>query len=259
MLLTSVIIILREFLEAAIIISVLLALGNGIPRSRRWVISGVGIGLVGAAAYAAITATVSDWLEGVGQEVVNASMQITIYCCLTLIALLVTKGQGKTVPLGKNLLVLMGLTVTLAIIREGSEILIYVSSFVAAPELLQPILLGGVVGAGIGASVGALTYYLLVSINRRWSPTACVGIILLIAAGMASQATLLLIQADWLPSQIPLWDSSVLISENSVAGQLLYALVGYEATPTPIQVAVYFGSLILPLALILIIRTRLKR
>ena len=197
-------------------------------------------------------ATVSDWLEGVGQEVLNATIQIAVYFCLTLIVLLITKSPKRTGPFRKNLFILMASTIGLAIVREGSEILIYLSSFAVAPELLRPVLLGGVVGASIGTSVGALTYYLLISIHRTWSPNACAAIIMLIAAGMASQATLLLIQADWLPSQLPLWDSSGLISEHSVTGQLLYALVGYEATPTPIQVAVHIGSLILPLALIFI-------
>jgi high-affinity iron transporter len=78
--------------------------------------------------------------------------------------------------------------------------------------------------------------------------------VMLIGAGMAGQASLLLIQADWLPSQAPLWDSSNLVAENSITGQLLYALIGYEATPTPIQAIAYFGGLILPLVLMLITR-----
>jgi len=71
------------------------------------------------------------------------------------------------------------------------------------------------------------------------------GLLSLVAAGMLSQAVLLLIQADWLPSQLPLWDTSEWLSENSVTGQLLYALIGYEATPTALQAFFYFGGLLL--------------
>jgi high-affinity iron transporter len=59
----------------------------------------------------------------------------------------------------------------------------------------------------------------------------------------------LLIQADWVPSHLPLWDTTDWLSESSVTGQLLYVLVGYEATPTAIQVAFYFGGLIVLLTI----------
>jgi len=145
-------------------------------------------------------------------------------------------------------------SVIFAITREGSEILIYLSSFTDGRGLLQPVLLGSLVGAGIGASVGALAYYALLNINQSRFPYACIAVVMLIGAGMAGQASLLLIQADWLPSQAPLWNSSSLVAEDSITGQLLYALIGYEATPTPIQAAAYFGGLLLPLALMFITR-----
>jgi len=253
MLLTSVIIVLREVLEAALIIGVLLALGNRIQLGRRWAYWSIGIGLLGAIAYAGSTATVSDWFEGVGQEVVNALMQIVIYCCLALITVFISY-KGRAAPNYKPIVLLMMTSVIFAITREGSEILIYLSSFIDGRELLQPVLLGSLVGAGIGASVGALAYYALLNINQSWFPYASIAVVMLIGAGMAGQASLLLIQADWLPSQEPLWNSSNLVAENSITGQLLYALVGYEATPTPIQAAAYFGGLLLPLLLMFISR-----
>jgi high-affinity iron transporter len=64
-------------------------------------------------------------------------------------------------------------------------------------------------------------------------------------AGMLSQAVLYLIQADLLPSQLPLWDTSNFISESSLMGELLHAMLGYEASPTAIQALVYLGSLLL--------------
>ena len=250
MLLTSVIIVLREVLEAALIVSVLLALGDTLPFGRRWAGWGVGFGLLGAVIYAGNTAAVSDWFDGVGQEVVNALMQLAIYCCLILFTVVFSRTRGQLPSNHKVLPRLMIVSVSLAIMREGSEILIYLSSFISDPELLEPILLGGMVGASIGISVGVLAFYLLLNVNRAWSPYISIGVLVLIAAGMAGQATLLLIQADWLPAQAALWDSSAWVAEDSVTGQLLYALIGYEATPTSIQALAYFGGLLLPLLLI---------
>lgn len=253
MLLTSVIIVLREVLEAALIIGVLLALGNRIQLGKHWASWSIGAGLLGAIVYAGSTATVSDWFDGVGQEVVNALMQIVIYCCLALITIIISYKDRADLNY-KPVVILMMVSVIFAITREGSEILIYLSSFIDGRELFQPVLLGSLVGAGIGASVGALAYYALLNINQSWFLYASIAVIMLIGAGMAGQASLLLIQADWLPSQAPLWNSSGLVAEDSITGQLLYALIGYEATPTPIQAAAYFGGLLLPLVLMVISR-----
>ena len=100
-------------------------------------------------------------------------------------------------------------------------------------------------GACIGVSVGVLIYYFLSALSGRMAWIVGLGLLSLVAAGMLSQAVLLLIQADWLPSHLPLWDTSDWLSENSVTGQLLYALIGYEATPTALQASFYFGGLFL--------------
>jgi len=71
----------------------------------------------------------------------------------------------------------------------------------------------------------------------------------LFAAGMLSHAVTMLTQADWLPSYHVLWNTSSWLEENSLLGQLLYAIMGYEATPTATQLAAYITGLLLLLAL----------
>jgi high-affinity iron transporter len=140
---------------------------------------------------------------------------------------------------------LMTVCVSLAIVREGSEIMIYLSGFLQLSDQLVPVLAGSAIGAGIGVSVGAVFYFALLNLSRRAAVVTGGMLLVLVAAGMASQAAQLLIQADWLPSNYPVWDSSWLISEYSVSGQLLYALVGYEATPTMLQLVIYGFSVAL--------------
>jgi high-affinity iron transporter len=143
----------------------------------------------------------------------------------------------------------MALVVTLAITREGFEILVYLLGFAGNLQQLLVVLIGSAIGAGIGISIGALVYYLLRSLPRGPSLLTSLLLLVLVAAGLVSQAALLLIQADWLPSQLPLWDSSGLIAEDSVTGQLLYALIGYEATPTAIQAGFHAtGALLMLIA-----------
>jgi high-affinity iron transporter len=245
MLLSSVILVLREVLEAALLFSLLMALSRRLGISCRWVIVALIVGLLGAAIYGFNIDRVSDWFEGVGQEVVNAFLQIAIYGLLcVLAAFAVRHNRGFPVP-GSLMSMLMLASVSLAIVREGSEIMIYLSGFMQVTDLLLPVMVGSAIGAGIGVSVGAVFYYALLNLGRRTAVIIGAVLLGLVAAGMASQAAQLLIQADWLPAQYPIWDSSWLVAEQSVTGQLLYALVGYEATPTPVQLIIYVAAVVL--------------
>jgi high-affinity iron transporter len=41
----------------------------------------------------------------------------------------------------------------------------------------------------------------------------------------------------------PVWDSSALLSNESSAGTLLHALVGYDASPSGLQLVFYAGTI----------------
>jgi high-affinity iron transporter len=247
MLLTSVIIVLREFLEAALLISILLAFSTVLGISRSWIGWSLGFGVTGAFTYSHGVAAISDWFDGVGQEVTSAVLQFFVYLLLLSFALLLLRAARESRLPEKLLTVIMAATVSLAITREGFEVLVYVYGFVNVLPQFVTILMGATIGASIGISIGALIYYFIYSLSYRQSLVLGMGLLSLVAAGMLSQAVLLLIQADWLPSQLPIWDSSGWLSEESVTGQLLYALVGYEATPTALQASIYFGGLLLML------------
>ena len=68
--------------------------------------------------------------------------------------------------------------------------------------------------------------------------------VLLLAAGMAAQAAGYLVQADLLP---PLgdavWDTSAVLTEDSVLGKALHTLIGYVSRPDGIQILFYLATL----------------
>ena len=239
MLLSSVILVLREALEAALLFSLLMVLSRRLGGSFHWVALVLSAGLLGAVVYGFNIDLISEWFDGVGQEVVNASLQLAIYllmCVLTFVVVL----RMYAVPVSRNLLLtLMAGSVALAVVREGSEVMIYLSAFMQLPDQRMPVIVGSAIGAGIGIRVGVVFYYALLGLGGRAATLTGAFLLALVAAAMVSQAVQLLTQADWLPAQYPLWDSSWLVSEQSVTGQLLYALVGYEATPTAAQLAAY--------------------
>lgn len=241
MLLNAVIIILREVLEASLIISVFLALSQLLNRNIWWMLLAMGLGFLGAFIYAQNLAAVSMAFEGTGQELLNASLHGLIF--LTLLVFVCTVPHQQHPRWRRlNLLAIVTAVIT-AIVREGAEIILYISGFIGIPDLLSPVLIGSAVGAGIGLSVGVFFYYLLV--NMRTAHGIWLGylILLLVGGSMVAQTVEFMIQANYLDSGPPLWDSSSFISERSITGQLLYALIGYEATPAPLQAAAYFISI----------------
>jgi high-affinity iron transporter len=64
-------------------------------------------------------------------------------------------------------------------------------------------------------------------------------------------------QGGLVESQLPVWDSSGWISETSVTGQLLYALLGYEATPSLKQL-VFYGATLVAFLLVIVIPRLLR-
>lgn len=245
MLLSSVVLVLREALEAALLFSVLMVLSRRLGGSFHWVVLALCAGLLGAVVYGSNIDLISEWFDGVGQEVVNALLQLAIYLLICILTFLVVL-RARGISISSNaLFALMAGSVALAVVREGSEIMIYLSAFMQLPDQRMPVVAGSAIGAGIGVSVGVVFYYALLSLGGRVAIMTGAFFLALVAAAMVSQSVQLLTQADWLPSQYPLWDSSWLVSEQSVTGQLLYALVGYEATPTPGQLTAYVFAVVM--------------
>lgn len=243
MLLTSVIIILREVLEAALLLTILLAMSRFIGLNTRWFLLALALGGLGSIVYGNNLAAISNAFDGTGQELLNACLHILIYALLLISTSLMVINYYRP---GYRLSLLkwcMLLAVMSSILREGAEIYIYLYTFHTQPELFGSVLKGALIGAGIGFSIGALLYYLLLALPERHTLLITCILLTIVAGGMCSQAVQLLIQIDWLPSQMPLWDTSALLREDSLLGQLLYALMSYEASPTPLEVFLYAMSL----------------
>ncbi|WP_226642269.1 FTR1 family protein [Microbulbifer variabilis] len=259
MLLTSVMVVLREVLEVALLLSVLLAATRLLELRARWFYIALLLGGCFAVIYGENLAKISQAFGGVGQELVNAGISIFIYILLIVVAVLLLVNWHKKHYKLLTMQFVMLLAVTMAIMREGSEIYVYLTSFWLHPPLLPSVMIGALLGAGIGYSLSALFYYLLCGLSQRYTLGISCIFLTILAAGMSLQASQLLIQADLLPAQEPLWDSSRLLEENSIAGQLFYAISGYEATPTPLEVVVYVGSIVIMLGIIAGVYYRISR
>jgi high-affinity iron transporter len=136
--------------------------------------------------------------------------------------------------------------VGIAVLREGSETVLFLYGIAASNDGGQSsMLLGGLVGVLAGVAVGYMLYAGLLRVPLRWFFAATGILVLLLAAGMASQAAHFLIQADLLPSlAAPLWDTSSVLPESGLPGMLLHSLVGYDSRPAGMQIVFYLVALV---------------
>lgn len=246
MLLSSVVIILREVLEGALLLSVLLALSWHQGYQLRWSLISLFIGTIGAVYYASEFEIIATWFDYVGQEVVNASLHLLIVLFLSMFSLFYTAYKRRY---DRAKIIFMTIAVALSIVREGSEIILYLSGFTGKDDVISSVILGGIIGTGIGMSVGGLLFYSLIDFVPGYTRKVAYILLALFSAAMLSDTVTMLTQADWLPAQHHLWDTSSWLAEDSLLGQLLYAVLGYEATPTALQLGAYICGLLLVLVL----------
>jgi high-affinity iron transporter len=147
---------------------------------------------------------------------------------------------------GSRPLYALALVVGIAVLREGSEVVLFLYGIAIASGMgALSMLGGGILGLAGGASVGAVIYLGLLAIPLRRLFAVTSWLILLLAAGMASQGAAFLMQANLLPSLgNELWDTSSILSERSMLGVLLHVLIGYSAQPAGIQVVFYLATLL---------------
>lgn len=253
--LATAIIVFREILEAALIIGIVAAATRGVLRRSAWISGGVVGGCIGAVVLALLADQIANLADGMGQEVFNASILLLAVVMLAwhniwmsrhsreLVAQM--KQVGKNVQEGGQTLFALALVVGLAVLREGAEIVLFLYGQKIQGVQLSEMFLGGMGGVAGGVAMGYALYAGLLRIPLRYLFQATSGLILLLAAGMASQAARFLVQADWLPGWGRLWDVSWILSNQSTLGRLLHALIGYDAAPLGSQMAVYAVTLLL--------------
>jgi len=253
--LATLIIVFREVLEAGLIIGIVLAATEGVARRGRWIVGGILGGISGAALLAVFAGALANAFSGSGQELFNAAILLIAVLMLGVhITWMASHGRqmaqemkamGRAVVQGDRSLTAMALVVTIAVLREGSEVVLFLFGIATSTrEGAAPMLLGGAAGLLAGALVSWLLYRGLVAIPMKHLFKVTNAMIALLAAGMAGQAAAILAGANMLPTLgDEVWDTSSILRDNSMVGRALHALVGYSDRPPGIQVAAFVVTL----------------
>ena len=252
----SAIIVFREVLEAALIIGIVLASTTGIVGRSRWIWMGVMSGVAGAAVVAYFADTLASLAEGSGQELFNAGVLLLAVGMLGWHQIWMSqhgrsmasefKNLGQSIKDGDSTLRALAIVVGAAILREGSEAVLFLFGVAASEGAdLSGLISGALLGLLGGVVCGGGLYLGLLKIPARWLFGVTGWMIVFLAAGMASQAAAFLVQAGYVPTLMDeVWNSSGLLSRGSAAGQFLHILMGYDDRPSGMQLAFYLATLL---------------
>lgn len=255
--LATLLIVFREVIEAGLVIGIVLAATRGIPKRGQWVCYGIIGGLLGACIIAAFAGKISAAVEGMGQEIFNAIVLGTAVVMLTWHNVWMARhgreiaqqmrALGAAVVEGSKTATALAIVVGLAVLREGSEVVLFLFGIaIAGNDSTTSMLAGGFLGLGLGICLSTITYLGLARIPNRHLFKVTNTMLALLAAGMAAQAFAFLEQAQIITILgETAWNSSHILPESSLLGKTLHTLVGYSDRPTILQVVVYVSMLLI--------------
>jgi high-affinity iron transporter len=266
--LPTLVIVFREVFEAGLIVGIIMAVTSGVAARGRWVAGGIAAGVFGACLVAVFTGGLSELFGGNGQELFNASILGFAVLMLGWHNVWMARhgrelaaemrAAGAAVAAGSKSLAALAVVVAVAVLREGSEVVLFLYGVAAAGGSSGVgMLIGGAIGLALGALVCLLAYRGLITIPTRYLFAVTSTLITLLAAGMAAQAIAFLEQAGLLTAWgQPVWDTSWILSDESILGRALHTLIGYVDQPTAMQLVTYTATLAVIAALMKLFAVR---
>ena len=144
--------VFREVLEAALVISIVCAATRGVPRRGRFVGAGIALGVAGAVLVALGAGRIAGLANGSGQEIFDACVLLAAVVMIGWHLLWMSRhgreladhmtAVGGAVREGRSPLKVLMSVVALAVLREGSEVVLF----------LYGMSIGGIGAAGSPAA-----------------------------------------------------------------------------------------------------------
>jgi high-affinity iron transporter len=268
--LATLVIFLREGVEASMIVAILLAYLNRIGRRDRFrdVFAGVGAALVLATAGGVIVyETIRSYSGSRVQTIFETGTYLLAAGVLTYMTFwmrnharsLSAELRARTdAALDGRARLGLGLLAFQAVGREGLETVVFTLAIVFSTTTA-----GALSGAAIGLA-GALTIaFVIYRLGHRLNLArffTVIGVLLMVfAAGLLADSVENLQQLGWLPVlNSPMWHTTSVLSEGSALGDVLHSFFGYSDAPTPFQLLIYVAYLAAVVAAYLGLRFRMR-
>jgi high-affinity iron transporter len=248
------IIIFREILEIALILSILFGVTKGVKNRSLWIGSGLLAGILGSLILAIFTDKISDSFDGLGQEIFSAIILLIAAIMIGYTVIWMKKHSkslskslkdvGKKVIDGEKSLYTLFVIVALSVLREGAEIVLFSYSYYMAGTDIYELVFGGLLGLLLGVIVGLSFYFGLLKTLGKYFFSVTTTILIFVCAGLVANSLKYLTDADMISPLISqIWDSSWIVSDASITGTILNILTGYISQPSAIQLIGYLLTL----------------
>jgi high-affinity iron transporter len=252
MLINTVLLFLSNSLVIFIVIALLLSIKNKYLISGNTLSIGAVIGVLMMLILWFCIDGISQMNDGTGLEWFYAIMHVFVY--LLILAFVNTtndvtsKKRDNITYKSKNSLYASAI-MALVIMLQGTNFLIYFLGYWSQDNVINTLFVGIVLGAGICMSISILLYFFCFFLNERFYGRSTELIFIFFACGLINKTSDLLLQIDFLPSTRMIFDLDFIVREKSELGHFLKALLGYDASPTILQVVLYFTALFIALIL----------
>ena len=268
--LATLVIFLREGVEASMIVAILLAYLNRIGQREHFrdVFIGVGAALLlaaggGVAAYYTIRSYDGSRVQTIF-ETVTYLVAATVLTYMTFWMRKHARSLSKELRARADAALDgrarwgLGLLAFQAVGREGLETVVFTLAIVFSTSTAGA-LTGAVIGLAGSLGIAFVIYRLGHKLNLARFFTVIGVLLMVFAAGLLADAVENLQQLGWLPVlDAPMWHSARLLSEESALGDVLHSFFGYSDAPTPLQLLIYVGYLAIVVVVYLGVRTRLS-
>jgi high-affinity iron transporter len=248
--LPSLLLSLREGLEAALVIGIVLGALRKFNRAQLSTIVWAGSLAAGIAslATAMVLNLMGTSLKGPSEMIFEGLTLFLAAAVLTWMIFWMSR-QSRTIKgeleadvrratsqSGKSALFLLAF---ISVLREGVELALFLTASVLTTNLHQTIL-GALFGLASAAILGWILFATTMRLNLRRFFQITGILLILFAAGLVASSVHEFIELGWIPTIIThVWNLNPLLSENSTLGQILKTLFGYNANPSLTETLAY--------------------
>jgi len=268
--LATLVIFLREGIEASMIVAILLAYLDRLGQRQHFkdVFLGVGAALLlatggGVAAYL----TIRSYDGSRVQTIFETVTYILAAAVLTYMTFWMRdharsisselRSKAEAALDGKARWGL-GLLAFQAVGREGLETVVFTLAIIFSTSVASA-LTGAIIGLA-GSLVVAFIIYRLghkLNLGRFFTVVGC--LLMVFAAGLLADTVQNLQELGWVRVlDVPMWHTGQILSQDSAFGDVLHSFFGYSDSPTPLQVIVYVAYLAIVIAAFLGLRGALR-
>ncbi len=266
--LATLIIFLREGVEASMIVAILLAYLSRIGRRDHFrdIFLGVGAALILATAGGAIAyETIRSYDGSRVQTIFETCTYLLAAGVLTYMtfwmrnhARSLSKELRARADAALNGQARLGLALLAfqAVGREGLETVVFTLAI-----MFSTTAAGALTGAAIGLAGALAIAFVIYKLGHRLNLAqffTVIGVLLMVfAAGLLADSVENLQQLGWLPVLAsPMWHTTSMLSEDSALGDVLHSFFGYSDAPTPLQLVIYVAYLAIVIVAFLGLRVR---